>query len=117
MTITILGLQEILMTKAKVMLSVGFRFGEGSMQTNTYLVAQMVKNLPAMQETLVWSLGWENPLEKGMATHSSILAWGIPWTKEPGRLFGEPASMGSQRVWQNWATNIFTFHTNLVSRW
>ena len=53
MTITILGLQEIVMTKAKVMLSVGFRFGEGSMQTNTYLVAQMVKNLPAMQETLV----------------------------------------------------------------
>ena len=46
----------------------------------------MVKNLPAMQETRVRSLGWEDPLEKGMATHSSILAWRIPWTEEPGRL-------------------------------
>ena len=50
------------------------------------LVTQMVKNLPAMQETLVQSLGWEDPLEKGMATHFSILAWKIPWTEEPGRL-------------------------------
>ena len=49
-------------------------------------VAQMVKNLPAMQETQVQSVGWEDPLEKGMATHSSILAWKIPWTEEPGRL-------------------------------
>ena len=56
------------------------------------LVAQMVKNLPAMQETRVWSLGWEDPLEKGMATHSSILAWRIPWTEEAGRL----QSMGPQ---------------------
>ena len=48
------------------------------------LVAQRVKNLPAMRETWVWSLGWECPLEEGMATHASILAWGIPWTKEPG---------------------------------
>ena len=47
------------------------------------LVAQMVKNLPAVQETQVQSLGWENPLENGMATHSSILAWKIPWTEEP----------------------------------
>jgi len=46
----------------------------------------MVKNLPAMQETRVQSLGWEDPLEKGMATHSSILAWRIPWTGEPGGL-------------------------------
>ena len=46
----------------------------------------MVKNLPAMQNTRVWSLGWEDPLEKGMATHSSILAWRIPWTEEPGGL-------------------------------
>ena len=44
----------------------------------------MVKNLPAMQETWVRSLGWEDPLEEGMATHSSILAWRTPWTKEPG---------------------------------
>ena len=50
------------------------------------LVAQMVKNLPAMQETWVQSLGQEDPLEKGMATHSNILAWRIPWTEEPGRL-------------------------------
>ena len=46
----------------------------------------MVKNLPAMQETWVQSPGWEDPLEKGMATHSSILAWKIPWTEEPGGL-------------------------------
>ena len=51
-------------------------------------------NLPAMQETRVQSLGWEDPREKGMVTDSSILAWKIPWTKEPGRL----QSMGSQRV-------------------
>ena len=56
------------------------------------LVAQMVKNLPAMQETQVQSLGQEDLLEKEMATHSSIIAWKIPWTEEPGR------SMGSQRV-------------------
>ena len=61
------------------------------------LVAQMVKNLPAMQETQVQSLGWEDPLEKGMTTHSSILAWRIPWTEEPGRL----QSMGSYRVRQD----------------
>ena len=54
----------------------------------------MVKNLPAMQETWVQSLGWEDPLEKRMATHSSILAWKIPWTEDPVRL----QSMGSQKV-------------------
>ena len=48
------------------------------------LVSQMVKYLPAMQETKIQSLGWEDPLEKGMATHFSILAWRIPWTEEPG---------------------------------
>ena len=58
------------------------------------LVAQMVKNLPAMWETRVRSLGWDDPLEKGMATHSSILAGRIPWTEEPGGL----QSMLSQRV-------------------
>ena len=58
------------------------------------LVALMVKNPPAMQETRVRSLGQEDPLEKGMATHSSILAWRIPWTEETGRLL----FMGSQRV-------------------
>ena len=56
------------------------------------LIAQMVKNLPAMQETQVQSLGQEDPLEKGMAIHSSILAWRIPWTKELGGL----QSLGSQ---------------------
>ena len=61
------------------------------------LVAQMVNNLPAMQETQAQSLGQDDPLEKGMAMHSSILAWRIPWTKEPGRL----QSMGSQRVGHN----------------
>ena len=50
------------------------------------LGAQKVKNLPAMQETQVWSLDWEDPLEKKMVTHSSILAWRIPWTEEPGKL-------------------------------
>ena len=61
------------------------------------LVAQTVKNLPAMQEIQVRSLGWEDPLEKGMATHSSLLAWEIPWTEEPGGL----QSMGLQRVGHN----------------
>ena len=60
----------------------------------TSLVAQTVKCLPAMQETWVRSLGWEDPLEKEMATCSSIHAWKIPWTEEPGG----PQSMGSQRV-------------------
>ena len=57
-------------------------------------VAQTVKNLPAMPETWFRSLGWEDPLEKGMATHSSILAWRIPWTEEPDGL----QSTGSQRI-------------------
>ena len=61
------------------------------------LVAQMVKNLPVMQETRVQSLGQEDPLEKGIANHSSILAWRIPWTEEPGGL----QFMGSQRVKHN----------------
>ena len=60
-------------------------------------VAQMVKNLPARQETRVRSLGWEVPLEKGMAIHSSIFAWRIPWTEKPGGL----QSTGSQRVRHN----------------
>ena len=60
----------------------------------TFLVAQTVKRLPIMQETRVQSLGWEDPLEEEMATHSSILAWRIPRMENPGRL----QSMGSQRV-------------------
>ena len=59
---------------------------------SSFYLAQMVKNMPAMQEIQVLSLGQEDPLEKRMATHSSILAWKIPWTEEPGRL----QSMGSQ---------------------
>ena len=65
--------------------------------TQASLVSQTVKNLPAMQETGVQSLGWEDPLEKGMATHSSILSWRIPWTQEPGGL----QSMGSKTVGHN----------------
>ena len=63
------------------------------------LVAQMVKRLPTMWETQVRSLGGDDPLEKEMATHSSTLAWKIPW-EDPGKL----QSMGSQRVRHNWAT-------------
>ena len=66
------------------------------------LVAQTVKRLPAVQETRVRSLGWEDPLEKEMATHSSTLAWKIPWTEEPCRL----QSMASQRVGHDWATSL-----------
>ena len=65
----------------------------------------MVKNLPAMQGTCVRYLGQEDPLEKGMATHSSILAWRIPWTEEHGGL----QSMGSKRVRHDRVTNTFTF--------
>ena len=54
----------------------------------TSLVAQMVKRLPVMRETRVQSLDWEDPMEKEMATHSSILAWKIPWTEEPGFVHG-----------------------------
>ena len=72
----------------------------------------MVKNSPAMLETWVWSLGWENPLEKGMATHSSILTWRILWTEEPGGL----QSMGMKRVGHDWVTNTnlpFDFYCSL----
>ena len=65
-----------------------------------FSVAQTVKNLPGMQQNRVQSLGREDPLEKGMATHSSTLAWRIPWTEESGGL----QSMGSQRVGHNLAT-------------
>ena len=65
------------------------------------MVAQMMKNLIAMQETFARSLGQEDPLDKGMAFHSSILAWRIPWIEEPDRL----QFVGSQRVRNDWATN------------
>ena len=78
----------------------GFRMGNtcifapSQSKDRTSLVVQTIKSLPAMQETWVLSLGQEDPLEKGMATYSSILVWRIPWTEEPGGL----QSMGSQRI-------------------
>ena len=74
------------------------------------LVTQSIKHLPAVQETWVWSLGREDPLEKGMATHYSILAWRIPWMEEPGRL----QSTGSQRFRQDWTTSLATKTTTLT---
>ena len=74
-------------------------------KTNSSLVAQLVKSLPAMRETQFQSLGWEDPLEKEMATYSSILAWRIPETEEPGGL----QSLGSQRIGHDSVTNTFTF--------
>ena len=71
-------------------------------------MAQLVKNLLAMREIWVQSLGWEGPLEKEKATHSSILAWRIPWTEKPGGL----QSMGSQRVRHDWVTFTFTLVYN-----
>ena len=62
---------------------------------------QPLKRLPGLQETWIQSLGWEDPVEKRMATHSSILAWRNPWTEEPGGI----QSMGSQRVGPDWVTN------------
>ena len=73
---------------------------------STDVLAQTVKRLSTMRETWVQSLGWEDPLEKEMAIHSSSIAWKIPWTEEPDRL----QSMGSQRVRHDWATSLsFTF--------
>ena len=77
-----------------------------------FLVAQMVKNLPTVQETWVQSLGREDPLEKGLATHSSILAWRIPWTEEPGRL----QSMGLHRVRLDGVTNTCTVWQNHLTQ-
>ena len=73
------------------------------------LIAQTVRNPSAIHETWVWSLGWEDPLEKGMATHSSTLAWRIPWTEEPQGL----QSTAMQRAAHDWATNNFTLTVNL----
>ena len=72
------------------------------------LVAQMVKNLPAVQETGVWSLGREDPLEKKMATHSSILTWRCPWMEESGGL----QSMGWETARHDWATAHTRAHTH-----
>ena len=75
------------------------------------LVAQMVKTPPAMWETWVQFLGWEEPLEKGTAFHSNALAWRIPWTEKPGRL----PSVGLQRVRCDWATFIHTRTHTFIS--
>ena len=74
------------------------------------LVGQRLKHLPAMWETWVQSLSWEDPLGKEMATHSSILAWRIPWMEEPGGL----QSTGLQRVGHDWATSLSLFHFSKV---
>ena len=76
------------------------------MRPGASLMAQMAKNLPATWETHIQFLSHEDPLEKEMATHSSILAWRIPWTEEPGRI--QP--LGSQRVRHDLVTNTFHFH-------
>ena len=70
----------------------------------------MVKNLPKVRETWVWSLSWEDPLEKGMATLSSILAWRITWREEPGGL----QSMGSQRVRHNWVKSLYLHNLKCI---
>ena len=75
--------------------SAGEGIGHQLQYSWTFLVAQTVKNPPAMRETWIQSLDWEDPLEEGMATYSSILAWEIPWTGKPGGL----QSVGSQKSW------------------
>ena len=82
-----------------------------AMRRRASLVAQRLKHLATMWETWVWSPGWEDTLEKEMATHSSILAWRIPWTEEPSGL----QSTGSQRVRHDWADFTFTFNGYKVS--
>ena len=84
--------------------SIFFSFWHCAFYFSLSLVAQTLKSLPAMQETWVQSLGQEVLLEKGMATQPSILAWRIPWTKEPSGL----QSLGSQSWGKDWATNTFT---------
>ena len=79
-------------------------FGRHADDIRASLVVQAVKNLPAIQETWVWSLGQADPFEKGMATLSSILAWRIPWTEEPGE---QLQFMGSQRGRHDWVTNTY----------
>ena len=104
------GLQELLHRNSIVVAqwfssseACGFFPDQGSWHSGACLVAQMVKNLPTILRTRVWSLGLEDPLDTGMATHSNILAWIIPCTEESDRL----QSVGSQRVRHDWATNIF----------
>ena len=89
------GLQGTIRGEAVLLpVDCGFRSCWGQTVIWAFLVAQMVKNLSLIRETWVRSLGWEDPLEEGMATHSSILPWRIPWAEAPGRL----QSTGSQRI-------------------
>ena len=84
-----------------------YREREREREREASLVAQTVKNLPIMRETWIWSLGWEAPLEKGMATHCSILVWRIPWTEESGGL--QP--MGSQsetQIQSDWIILLYS---------
>ena len=95
-----------------ILLNFAFRLHSASFNTHCHLIAQLVKNLSATQETLVGFLGWEDLLEKGMAPHSSILVWKITWTVK---------SMGSQRVEHHWATCTFIFtialELGITNRW
>ena len=86
-------------------------FTKGHLSSWAPLEAQTVKNLSSMWKTQVWSRGWEDPMEKRMATHSSIL-WRISWTKEPGGL----QSIWLQRVRHGWATNTFTFSSRAAEK-
>ena len=83
-----------------------FAWGGQSTGVSSSLVAQRLKRLPAIRETWVRSLGWEDPLEKEMATYSSILAWKIPWAEKPGRL----QSIESKEVRHDWASNISLYN-------
>ena len=89
----------------------GFKlWGSLNVRFRASLVAQRLKRLPGMQETWVRSLGWKDPLEKEMTTHSSTLAWRIPWREEPGGL----QSMGSQRVGHDWTTSPQRWNVRLT---
>ena len=103
-----LGLTGLISLQSKGLSRV---FSRTTVRKHQSLVAQTVKSLPAMQKIQVRSLGQEDPLEESMATHSRILAWRIPWTKEPGGL----QSMGSQRVGHDGAKNTFTYRDKYIS--
>ena len=94
-------------SKCLYLLILIFFFTRMSTMLRASLASQTVTNLCATQETCVQYLAWENPLEKGILTHPSSLAWRIPWTEEPDGLY---SSWGSQRVRHNSATNTFTFN-------
>ena len=91
----------------------GLLLGHSLFTFGTSLVVQMLKRLPIMRETRVQSLGWEDLLEKEMATHSSILAWKIPWMEEPGRL----QSMGLKRVGHDWTTSLYSHLCGQILAW